>query len=189
MNLIKMKTTFKITIILICGMFTNGYGQISVNLSPTYNIIHQDYTVTGLGIEAGVRFRSSKIVRLGFDAGYNKGFLRTPQVVSIFSDRVTLYSGEQSYIPVQGIIELQTQGNKFRVLIGGGIGATWWNAKEISSLLSGYFGLCYRLNEQLQIIAKAKYSSGTILNPMADAPNSFYSFNPSIGINYQFKTK
>ena len=55
-------------------MITNGFSQISVNLSPTYNIIRQDYAVTGLGIEAGVRFRSSKIVRLGFDFGYNKGF-------------------------------------------------------------------------------------------------------------------
>lgn len=55
-------------------MITNGFSQISVNLSPTYNIIRQDYAVTGLGIEAGVRFRSSKIVRLGFDVGYNKGF-------------------------------------------------------------------------------------------------------------------
>ena len=69
-----MNTTFKINVLLICGMITNGFGQISVNLSPTYNIIRQDYTVTGSGIEAGVRFRSSKIVRLGFDVGYNKGF-------------------------------------------------------------------------------------------------------------------
>ena len=184
-----MKTTFKITILLICGMITNGFGQISVNLSPTYNIIHKDFTVTGLGIEAGVRFRSSKIVRLGFDAGYNKGFLRTPQVVSIFDDRITLYSGEHSYIPVQGVIELQTQVTKFRVLLGGGVGMSWWNARDVSALLSGHIGGSYTLNEHLQIITKAKYSSGTILNPMADASSGFYSFNSSIGINYQFNNK
>ena len=170
-------------------MITNGFSQISVNLSPTYNIIRQNYTVTGLGIEASVRFRSSKIIRLGFDAGYNKGFLRTPQVVSIFSDRITLYSGEHSYIPVQGIIELQTQGTKFRALLGGGLGVGWWNVRETSALLSGHIGLSYRLNERLQILTKAKYLSGTILNAMEDASSSFYSFNTSIGINYQFNNK
>ena len=59
-----MNTTFKITVLLICGMITNGFGQISVNLSPTYNIIRQDYTVTGLGIEAGVRLLQNRPIRL-----------------------------------------------------------------------------------------------------------------------------
>jgi hypothetical protein len=184
-----MKTTVKITILLILGMITKGYGQISVNFSPTYNIIRQDYTVTGLGIEAGIRFRSSKIIRFGVDLGYNKGFLRTPQVVSIFDDRITLYSGEHSYIPAQGIIELQTQGTKFRALLGGGVGIGWWNVKETSGLISGHIGLSYRLNERLQILTKVKYLSGTILNPMADASNGFNSFNASIGMNYQFNNK
>lgn len=184
-----MKTTIKITILLICGIITKGFGQISVNLSPTYNVIHQDYTVTGLGIEAGIRFRSSKIVRLGFDVGYNKGFLRTPQVVSNFNDKITVFSGEHSYIPAQGIIELQTRGDKFKALIGGGIGVSWWNIREVSALLSGHLGFSYNLNEHIQLLTKVKYYSGTILNSRADASSSFYSFNPSIGINYQFKTK
>ena len=184
-----MKTTYKIIILLSFGIFTDGYSQISVNLSPTYNIIRQDYTVTGLGIEAGVRFRSSKIFRFGIDLGYNKGFLRTPQVVSIFDDRVTLYSGEHSYIPVKGIVELQTQGSKFRALLGGGVGVSWWNVKETSALISGHVGLSYRINKRLQILTKAKYLSGTILSPMADGSSGFDSFNTSIGINYQFKNK
>jgi hypothetical protein len=184
-----MKTTINFAFLLIFGIMMKGHSQISVNLSPSYNVIHQDFTVTGLGIEAGVRFRSSKIVRLGFDIGYNKGFLRTAQVVSIFSDRVTLYSGEYSYIPVHGVVELQTQGTKFRALLGGGLGVGWWNIRETSALISSHIGLSYSINERFQILTKAKYLSGIILNPMADASNGFKSFNTSIGINYQFKNK
>lgn len=115
--------------------------------------------------------------------------MRTPQVVSFFYDRITLYGGEHSYIPVQGVVELQTKGTKFSALLGGGLGVGWWNVKETSGLISGHIGLSYSLNERLQVLTKAKYLSGTIINPMADASNGFNSFNTSVGINYQFINK
>ena len=174
--------------LFICGtIFLQSVGQISVNILPTYNIIKSDFTTAGFGIETGVRFRSSKIFLIGFDAGYHLGKLRTPQTVTSFGGvPFTYYSGEHSYIPVQGILELQSINHKIQFLGGLGLGMALWNASsvETSVLTSYHLGFSYRLNDKMRILAKMKQNIRVFLPRKQDVSGSFTSSNISLGINY-----
>jgi hypothetical protein len=182
-----MKKLFT-TLFIIGTIFSQSFGQISINVLPTHNTIKSDYTTTGFGIETGVRFRSSKIFVMGFDAGYHAGILRTPQTVSSFAGTSTVYSGQFSYIPLQGVLELQSIKNKIQFLGGIGLGAAF-NTKNLqnSLLTSWHLGASYRLNEKMRILTKFKQSGGIFFTRYEDASNAFTSTNISLGINYQFK--
>jgi hypothetical protein len=179
---------FFATLFIIGTIFSQSFGQLSINVLPTYNSIKSNYVTTGFGIETGIRFRSSKVFVLGFDTGFHAGKLRTPQTVVSFAGTTTIYNGEFSYVPVQGVLELQSIKNRVQFLGGIGLG-TAINTKNLENSLftSWYLGASYRINENIRILTKYKQGAGIFLTRREDDTNGFASTNISLGINYKFK--
>jgi hypothetical protein len=192
--------------LFVSGMiFSQSFGQISVQVSPSYNFTHEIFKTEGFGLEAGIRFKSTKILRWGFDAGYYAGKLYEPQIVSGPLDGdVFIYSGNNSFSSIQGIFEGQSPIKfKLQALVGIGLGGAIMNVKspeynsnnDVYLVYSGHLGFTYRLFERVKIVAKTKYVLG-VENPL-DLFNrriysvwcnrQFTSSNFSLGINYQFK--
>lgn len=114
-----------LTSLFISGMiFSQSFGQISVNVSPTYTMISKEFESTGAGIESGIRFKSSKILRWGFDVGYYGGKIRETQfMIGHRDEEVPIDIGEHYLIPTELIIELQSpQKHRLQILGGAGLG-------------------------------------------------------------------
>lgn len=193
------------TLFLFGTIFSQSFGQISVNLSPTYNFTREIFKTEGFGLEAGIRFKSTKTFRWGLDAGYYTGKLYDPQIVpGALDGGVFIYSGNNSFSSIQGIFEVQSP-IKYRLqALGGiGLGGAIMSAKspeqnsnnEPYLLYGGHLGVSYRLSERIKILAKTKYFLG-VQNPLDLFSRRYYSVwhsseftstNFSLGINYQFK--
>jgi hypothetical protein len=184
-------------------MFSQSFGQISIQVSPSYTMITKEFKTTGAGIEAGIRFRSSKTVRWGFDVGYYGGKIRETQFMIGPNDGpVPINSGEHYLIPTELIIELQSsQKHKFQILGGAGLGRaiTSANAEYASSDVRALMtyslqsGISYRISERMRTTGKWKQFVG-VKPPQAIfskyylySSSRFLSTNFSFGINYQFK--
>ncbi len=197
-----MKKLF--TTLFISGMiFSKSLGQISVSISPTYTMISKEFESTGAGIEAGIRFKSSKMLRWGFDVGYYGGKIRETQfMIGPTDGPVPIDSGEHYLIPTELIIELQSpQKHRFQVLGGAGFGratiaanAAYASSRGTSLMTySLHSGISYRISERIRFVGKWKQLLGE------EKPGAFFSkYNPyyaynfkstnlSLGINYQFK--
>ena len=189
-----MKKLF--TTLFICGtLFLQSFGQFSVNVLPTYNSIKTNgFAISnGFGIDAGLRFRSSKIVVLGFDTGYHSGIFMPNESNTIYDGlNFSMYGGQQtSFVPMQAIIELQSTKHKLQFLGGAGLGMAFSDTqnrgfKESSILTSWHIGVSYRISNKMRILAKTKQNTGTFLHLTQDFPSKFSSSNFSFGINYQF---
>lgn len=187
-----------------CGtIFSQSFGQISVSVSPAYTMISNEFESTGAGIEAGVRFKSSKILRWGFDIGYYRGKLRETQFTIGPTDApFPINNGEHYLIPTELIIELQSsQKHKFQVLAGAGLGravisayAQYASSRPISLMTySLRTEASYRISERIRLVGKYKQFVGvdvpqSIFKEYCSyCSNNFLSTNISLGINYQFK--
>ena len=197
-----MKKLF--TTLFICGtIFSQSFGQISVNVSPSYTMINKEFESTGAGIEVGIRFKSSKILRWGFDVGYYGGKLRETQfTIGPTDSPFPINSGEHYLIPTELIIELQSsQKHKFQVLAGAGLGraitsakAQYASSRPISLMTySLQAGASYRISERLRLVGKYKQFVGVDVPQRIFSKyylyseNNFLSTSISLGINYQFK--
>lgn len=189
--------------LLISGIiFSQSFGQISVQVSPSYTIITKEFESTGAGIEAGIRFKSSKILRWGFDIGYYGGKIRETQFMIGPNDGpIPINSGGHYLIPTELIIELQSpQKHRFQVFGSAGLGRAIASANaqyassEVRALMtySLQSGISYRINNRIRFVGKFKKLLGV------DAPQEifskyylhstkFISTNLYFGINYQFK--
>jgi hypothetical protein len=197
-----MKKLFA-TLFITGIIFSQSFGQISIQVSPSYTMITKEFESTGAGIEAGIRFRSSKIVRWGFDVGYHGGKIRETQFTIGPNDGpFPINSGEHYLFPTELIIELQSpQKHRFQVFGSAGLGraiatanAQYASSRAISLMTySLQAGLACRVSERIRFIGKWKQFVGV------DVPqgifseynlyleNKFLSKNLSFGINYQFK--
>lgn len=190
--------------LFITGMiFSQSFGQISVQVSPSYTMITKEFESTGAGIEAGIRFRSSKIVRWGFDVGYYVGKLRETQfTIGPIDDLVPINSGEHYLFPTELIIEIQSpQKHRFQVFGSAGLGravatanAQYASSRPISLMTySLQAGLSCRVSERIRFIGKWKQfvgvdvPQGIFSEYYLYSTNKFLSKNLSFGINYQFK--
>ena len=192
-----------VTLFITGLIFSQSFGQISVQVSPSYTMITKQFESTGAGIEAGIRFRSSKTVRWGFDVGYYGGKIRETQFMIGPNDGpVPINSGEHYLIPTELIIELQSpQKHRLQVLGGAGLGrATTYTNAEYASLgvralmtYSLHSSISYQISDRVRLVAKWKQFVG--VKPPQDIfiKHSKYSYdyftssNFSLGINYQFK--
>lgn len=140
--------------LFLCGiMFSHSFGQISVNVLPTYNSIKTNgFAISnGFGIDAGVRFRSSKIVVLGFDTGYHSSIFMPNEPNTVYDGiNFTMYSGQRTfYVPMQAVIELQSIKHKLQFLGGIGFGMALSDTEPIresldkSILSSWHIGVSY----------------------------------------------
>ena len=197
-----MKKLFT-TLFLFIMIFLRSFGQISVDVSPSYTMISNEFESTGAGIEAGIRFKSSKILRWGFDVGYYGGKIRETQFTIASNDGLIPFnSGEHYLIPTELIIELQSsQQHKFQILAGAGLGGAIISANSVFTspspigliTYSLHSGISYRISNRIRFVGKWKQLLGE------EKPGAFFSkynlyykynfksTNFSLGINYQFK--
>jgi hypothetical protein len=190
--------------LLISGiMFSQSFGQISIQVSPSYTMITKEFESTGAGIEAGIRFSSSKIVRWGFDVGYYGGKIRDTQfMIGPTDGLVPINSGEHYLIPTELIIEIQSpQKHRLQAFGSAGLGraiatanAQYASSRAISLMTySLQAGLSYRINERIRFIGKWKQfvgvdvPQGIFSEYYLYSSNKFLSKNLYFGINYQFK--
>jgi hypothetical protein len=192
-----------ITLFVSGIIFSQSFGQISIQVSPSYTMITKEFESTGAGIEAGIRFRSSKIVRWGFDVGYYGGKIRKTQFMIGPNDGpFPINSGEHYLFPTELIIEIQSpQKHRFQIFGSAGLGRAIATAKaqyassDVRALMtySLQSGISYRISERIRFIGKWKQFVG-VKPPQAlfskynlYSPSRFLSTNFSFGINYQFK--
>lgn len=166
-------------------------------------MISKEFESTGAGIEAGIRFKSSKILRWGFDVGYYGGKIRETQfMIGPTDGPVPINSGEHYLIPTELIIELQSpQKYRFQVLGGAGLGraSIAANAEYASSHVRALMtyslqaGILYRISERIRLVGKWKQLLGEEKpGAIFSKYNPYYAYNFrstnfSMGINYQFK--
>lgn len=181
----------------ICGIiFSRSFGQISVNVLPTYNSIKTNgFAISnGFGIDAGLRFRSSKIVVLGFDTGYHSGIFMPNEPNTVYDGfNFSMRGGQRtSFVPMQAIIELQSIKHKLQFLGGAGLGMAFSDTQneglaESSILTSWHVGVSYRISNKIRILTKMKQNVGIFTPHKQDFQSKFSSSNFSFGINYQFR--
>ena len=186
-----MKKEPLLILLLMTATLSNLKGQVSINLSPTYNYFASKGfgSFQGIGIETGIRFNSSKTFRYGFDIGYNQGTLTGPNryVINPDSTIVPVNGFKSSYIPLQLIGEFKTNKRKAQFLAGLGAGVVFLDKEaKVVSTFSGHIGLFYQVNSSIGFFTNAKLSSGSN-DFMKTFP--FIGITGSVGINYQFRTK